>query len=132
MTEATGLQVDPVSDPVADDRTYDNVKSWYLYIVRCNDGSLYTGITTDLLRRVDEHNGNHTGSATRGAAYTRGRRPVALVYDEIWHNRALASKREWAVKKLSRIDKLKLIENSQFHDIQSSVERSRVKHAIRK
>ena len=77
---------------------------WYVYIVRCRDGSLYTGICTDLDRRVDEHNGSK-----RGAKYTRSRRPVRLVYSESVLNRSEASKREHVIKKLKRVDKLKLI-----------------------
>jgi putative endonuclease len=77
---------------------------WWVYILRCADGSLYTGITTDTLRRVAEHNG---GSA-RGARYTRSRRPVELVYAEMAASRATAARREAAIKRLDRADKLAL------------------------
>ena len=76
----------------------------YVYILRCNDGSLYTGYTTDLTRRVWEHNHNN-----KGAKYTRSRRPVVLVHSESYSSRSDAMKREYAIKQLSRADKLKLI-----------------------
>ncbi|MCS6845771.1 MAG: GIY-YIG nuclease family protein [Caldilineales bacterium] len=70
--------------------------TFYVYILRCADGSLYTGWTTDLDRRVAEHN------AGRGAAYTRGRRPVALVYHEPQPDRASAMRREAEIKRRGR------------------------------
>lgn len=76
----------------------------YVYILRCNDGSLYTGYTTDLTRRVWEHN-----HSNKGAKYTRSRRPVVLVHSESYSSRSDAMKREYAIKQLSRADKLKLI-----------------------
>tara|TARA_B110000902_G_C13996308_1_gene470886 strand:- start:239 stop:496 length:258 start_codon:yes stop_codon:yes gene_type:complete len=79
-------------------------KKWWVYIVACSDGSLYTGITTDQVRRIAEHN-----DSKKGAKYTRNRRPVDLVYSEMLPNRSAASKREYEIKKLSRYDKLKLI-----------------------
>jgi putative endonuclease len=79
------------------------MKDWYVYIVKCSDGSLYTGITVDRVRRVIEHN-----ESKKGAKYTRTRRPVVLVYSETLKDRSSASKREIAIKKLNRIDKLKL------------------------
>lgn len=78
---------------------------WFIYIVRCADNSLYTGITTDLKRRVDEHN---TGAV--GAKYTRSRRPVKMVYHERAENRSQASRREYQIKKMSLQSKLKMIE----------------------
>jgi putative endonuclease len=79
--------------------------SWHVYIVRCADDSLYTGIARDLERRIAEHNaGNGTG-----ASYTRSRRPVTLVYREAAGNRSAASKREYGIKQLSRAQKLVLI-----------------------
>jgi len=78
---------------------------YYLYILQCSDDTLYTGITTDLERRVEEHN-----SSDKGAKYTRARRPVTLVYSEEYENRSEASKREYFVKKkMSRKDKVSLI-----------------------
>jgi putative endonuclease len=74
-------------------------------MVECNDSSLYTGICSDLLRRIDEHN-----SSDKGAKYTRSRRPVKLVYSEEHKDRSVASKREYEIKKkMSRIQKLELI-----------------------
>jgi len=77
---------------------------WYVYIVRCKDGSLYTGITTELERRVDEHN-----NSPKAAKYTRVRRPVELVYSVEVADKSEASKEEYRIKKLSREEKLKLI-----------------------
>jgi putative endonuclease len=77
---------------------------WQVYIVKCADKTFYTGITTDLKRRVDEHN-----NSLLGAKYTRGRRPVKLVYSKKFKNKSLAAKEENKIKKLSRIDKLALI-----------------------
>ncbi len=79
---------------------------WHTYILTCADGTLYTGITTDLERRINEHNG--VGKKD-GAKYTRMRRPVHLVYSEQFHNRSEASKREYALKKISREEKEKLV-----------------------
>lgn len=79
--------------------------TWQVYIVRCADGSFYTGITTDVARRVAEHNG--TGRA--GARYTRARRPVVLVYQEAATNRSEAGRREYQIKQLTRREKLKLV-----------------------
>lgn len=78
---------------------------WYVYILRCSDESLYTGIATDVERRVHEH--NH--SDRLGAKYTRPRRPVTLVYQEATENRAEAARREYAIKSLSRMEKEILI-----------------------
>jgi len=77
---------------------------WYVYILQCSDDSLYTGITVDLDRRLDEHN-----NSKKGAKYTRARRPVQMMYSETYENRSLASKRESAIKKLSRSEKLTLL-----------------------
>ncbi len=81
--------------------------SYFVYILKCNDGSLYTGITTDIAKRLDEHNIKDTG-----AKYTKARRPVKLIYEESSQNRSSASKREYEIKKLSRLKKLQLIENT--------------------
>ncbi len=83
-------------------------KYWSVYMLRCADGSLYTGVTTDTARRVAEHNGARTG---RGARYTRVRRPVALVWQEAGHDRSSALKRECALKKMRKKDKERLISN---------------------
>ncbi len=78
---------------------------YYLYILKCNDGTLYTGITTDLERRLKEHNRSDLGSR-----YTRARRPVKLVYSKEFENRASVSKEEYRVKNLSRTQKETLIQ----------------------
>lgn len=76
-----------------------------MYIVRCADDSLYTGIARDVSRRISEHNANNG----TGASYTRSRRPVRLVYQESAVDRSAASKREYQIKQLSRVQKLALI-----------------------
>ena len=82
--------------------------NWFVYMLRCADDSLYTGITTDLERRLDEH--NHCEQ--KGARYTRARRPVALAYVEPCDSRSEASQREYLLKRLSRAEKLDLVNNS--------------------
>lgn len=82
---------------------------WCIYIVRCADKTLYTGITRDVGRRVAEHNGNNN----LGARYTRARRPVKLVYWESASTRSKASIRESEIKHLSKKEKEILIVNSQ-------------------
>lgn len=77
----------------------------YVYIVECGDGTLYTGWTNCLERRLKNHN------AGRGAKYTRSRRPVKLVYSEVYDTKKEAMRREYAIKQLTRSEKLKLIEN---------------------
>lgn len=79
------------------------MKYWYVYIAECNDGSYYTGITTDVSRRLEEHN---TG---RGAKYTRARRPINILECKQFNNRSEASKEESRIKKLSRFEKSSLI-----------------------
>jgi len=77
-------------------------------MVRCKDETLYTGVTTDLERRVKEHNGE---IKRKGAKCTQARRPVELVYSEGFQNRSVAQKREAAIKKLSKEEKEGLVEN---------------------
>ncbi len=78
---------------------------YFVYIVKCADETLYTGIATELNRRIEEHN-----SSDKGAKYTRVRRPVSLVYSEEYQDRSAASKREYKIKKkMNRADKLALI-----------------------
>ncbi len=77
--------------------------SWTVYILQCADGSLYTGITTNIIRRINEH------EAGIGARYTKGRGPFQLMYQKPCRNRAEASKLEIAIKSLSRTKKLALI-----------------------
>ncbi|WP_261844313.1 GIY-YIG nuclease family protein [Aliamphritea ceti] len=78
---------------------------WFVYILKCADKTLYTGVTTDLQRRVQEHNNNDR----LGAKYTRTRRPVILQYHEACTGRSNACKRESSIKKLTRRAKLQLI-----------------------
>jgi putative endonuclease len=80
------------------------LSAWYVYILRCADGSFYTGITTDVARRVEEHN----GSDRLGARYTRSRRPVDLVHVEAVASRAEAARREAAIRKMGRAGKAAL------------------------
>ncbi len=76
---------------------------WHVYMVECADGTLYSGITTDLDRRISEHN-----DSVKGAKYTRAKRPVRLVYSEQYLDRSTASKREYELKQLSREEKKEL------------------------
>jgi putative endonuclease len=88
---------------------------FWLYIVRCADGTLYTGIATDVVRRLAEHNGEAAKSAARkgkGARYTASRRPVALVYHAPFASRSCALKEEVRIKRLTRAEKLVLIANA--------------------
>ena len=71
----------------------------YTYIVKCNDGTFYTGWTNDLTRRMEAHNQG------RGAKYTKARRPVTLIYYEAFETKEEAMKREYAIKRLSRKEK---------------------------
>ncbi len=78
--------------------------SYFIYILQCSDDTLYTGITTDVQRRLNEHN-----NSDKGAKYTKIRRPLKLVYQETHDDRSSASKREYFIKKLTRKEKLELI-----------------------
>lgn len=80
---------------------------WVVYILECSDNTLYTGITNNLEKRLEQHN-----NSNEGAKYTRARRPVKCVYSEIQDNRSEATKREFVIKKLTRTEKLKLIHGS--------------------
>lgn len=79
--------------------------SWWVYLLECGDGTLYTGITNDVERRLAMH------QAGKGARYTRGRGPIKLLWREPWPDRASASRRELEVKRLSRGAKLALVAN---------------------
>ena len=79
------------------------MKPWYLYIVECRDGTFYTGITTDIKKRIDAHNSG------RGAKYTRGRGPVKLMHLRRYKDRSAATKAEYKIKKLKRGKKLRII-----------------------
>ncbi len=80
-------------------------KNWYVYILRCRDDTLYTGMTNDLQHRLATHN---TG---KGAKYTRGRGPVEMVYHEVCENYSHALKREYAIKQMTRQQKLEMIKS---------------------
>lgn len=82
-----------------------HLESWFLYILECSDGTLYTGITNDVTRRLHQHNNG------KGARYTRTRRPVKLLYYEPCPNRAQALIRECAIKALPRVRKLKFVQS---------------------
>ena len=79
------------------------MEEYVVYMLECSDGTLYTGIATDVVRRVEEHN-----AGTKGAKYTKTRRPVTLVYTEPHTSRSDAQKREYALKQLTRVQKLAL------------------------
>ncbi len=78
-------------------------QTWYVYILRCRDGTLYTGIAPDVQKRIAVHN------AGKGAKYTLGRGPVTLMYQEACDSHSQALKREYAIKQLRREEKLALI-----------------------
>jgi putative endonuclease len=78
-------------------------RTWAVYVLRCGDGTLYTGATCDLTRRLGQHR------AGRGARYTRARLPVALLWSERARDRGAALRREAAVKRLTRAEKLRLV-----------------------
>jgi len=80
-----------------------NSITWYVYMVQCRDGTLYTGITNDLEKRIAAHN-----SGKDGARYTRGRRPVKLVYAEKTGSKSTAARQERRIKKLDRTKKMQL------------------------
>ena len=87
----------------------EQVSIWYLYLIRCANGHLYAGITTDVARRFNEHQ----SSSPKAAKYLRGKGPLTLMYQEQVGTRSDALKREIAVKKLSRSQKLTLIESAE-------------------
>lgn len=94
--------VSPSDDAAPDDADH------YVYIVECNDGTYYTGYTTDVDRRIDEHNQGD------GAKYTRGRRPVELVYAESFDTSSEALRREHEIKQLRRSGKERLVNTGEF------------------
>lgn len=76
---------------------------YFIYILKCSDGTLYTGYTNNLEKRIEAHNDG------KGAKYTRSRRPVEMVYSEKFRSKSKALKREWEIKKMERVDKLWLV-----------------------
>lgn len=87
-----------------------STKDWFMYVVECADGTLYTGITTDLKRRLNEHN-----FSNRGAKYTRSRRPVKYRLTILCANQSDAAKKEIKFKKQTRKQKLKSIEGNEYY-----------------
>lgn len=85
-----------------------STRPWYVYMIQASDDSLYTGITTDVARRFQEHLGGNEG-AKKGAKYFQGRKPEKVVYTEQGHDRSSASKREAEIKRLRREQKLELV-----------------------
>ena len=85
----------------------NNLAQWFVYLLRCSDNSLYCGVTKDVARRVNEHN----TSPTLAAKYTRVRRPVELAYQEACDNKSHAYQREYAIKKLSKVQKERLVKS---------------------
>ena len=90
------------------------MQPWFVYIVCCADGRLYTGITTDLQRRIDEHNDPTT---KLGARFTRGRRPVTLVYQQQLGDRSSATRREMEIKAMKKRQKQLLIEDPSINQL---------------
>ncbi|GCL67317.1 GIY-YIG nuclease family protein [Veillonella tobetsuensis] len=88
---------------------------YFTYILRCADESLYCGWTTNLEKRVDAHNGLVTG----GAKYTKGRRPVTLVYYESFRQKQEAQSREYAIKRLNKAQKLRLIASATMDTLEN-------------
>ena len=89
----------------AEDRAAETATAWFLYVVRCADDSLYTGITTDVARRVEEHN-----AGPRGARYTRAHRPVKLARSWDFQDQSAAARAEHAFKALSRHQKIAVLD----------------------
>lgn len=89
---------------------YHIVMNYHTYILKCSDDTLYTGITTDIDRRIEEHNGLDKNK--KGAKYTSARRPVKLVYSEVFEDRSSASKEEYRIKSMTRKEKEFLIKQN--------------------
>lgn len=83
-------------------------KTWYVYMLRCKDGTLYTGVSDDVARRAAVHNSG------KGAKYTRSRRPVAVVYTEECESHSAALRREIVIKRLTRQEKEQLIQATEY------------------
>lgn len=86
--------------------------AWHVYLLRCADGTFYTGITTDPARRLRQHNGELSG----GARYTQARRPVELAWQGACESRSAAAKAEYRIRRLSRQQKKSLIQSSTIND----------------
>lgn len=96
----------------------------YTYMVRCRDGSLYTGWTTDIEKRIKAHNEG------KGAKYTHSRRPVKLVYCETFETKTEAMKREYAIKQMNRASKEKLIQKYNYAENNSDIEEKGVNDTL--
>lgn len=105
------------SSNTAKDTCADNKPSWFVYILRCADNTLYTGITTNVDKRIKQHNGVNKN----GAKYTQHRRPVQLVYQESSDSRSNASKRECSIKLLKKTQKESLIDIYQIKNIKETL-----------
>lgn len=86
--------------------------TWWVYLLRCNDNSLYAGVTTDIHRRIDEHN-----NSKLGAKYTRAKRPVSLAYLEEADNKSTACKREYQIRQLTKLKKEQLVSQANTENI---------------
>jgi len=91
-----------------DEKSEKEIAKWWIYLIRCGDGSLYTGITTNVIRRFDEHK----SQGPKAAKYTRGKLPLELVYQKEVGSRSEACREELRIKALTRKQKLKLIGNN--------------------
>ena len=87
---------------------HNKTTAWWVYLLRCNDNSLYAGVTTDIQRRVTEHN-----NSKLGAKYTRARRPVSLAYLEVADNKSSACKREYQIRHFTKVKKEQLVSRYQ-------------------
>jgi len=98
----------------------DSNSNWYVYLVRCRDDSLYTGIAKSPEKRVDEHNSDNQ----LGAKYTRARRPVKLVYQEGLTSRSLAAKRESEIKRLTKRQKELLVSEGERNQKMAKIQQN--------
>lgn len=94
--------------------------SYWVYIAECADGTFYTGIATDVPRRLAEHNGGASGANKKGARYTAARRPVTLAYEAPFPGRSSASKEEARIKRLTRAEKMQLIGRARISSVTPS------------
>lgn len=101
----------PSSPPCEKVRAANDVSRWSVYILRCADGSLYTGIATDVSRRLEQHT-----RGMRGAKYLRGRGPLRLVFERAVGDRGMASRVEYRIKALSKTDKEAFVRTPESFD----------------
>ncbi|NKB34232.1 MAG: GIY-YIG nuclease family protein [Pseudomonadales bacterium] len=90
-----------------------SVSTWWLYIIQSRDGKFYTGISTDVERRFNEHTGSANGAKSKGAKALRGKSPLKLVYQSLVGNRSKAQKIEYKVKRLTKAEKESLVKSQQ-------------------